>query len=89
MASNENYATYCNIKNIENRMNGVNSNFSFKIVDQDQVFKEIKKLDWNKASLKNDILIKTIKENIDIISYILYHNFRNSSFYSELPGKLK
>ena len=70
-------------------MNGVNSNFSFKIVDQDQVFKEIKKLDWNKASLKNDILIKTIKENIDIISYILYHNFRNSSFYSELPGKLK
>ena len=29
-----------------------------------------------------------MKENIDIISYILYHNFDNSLFYSELPGKL-
>ena len=27
----------------------INSNFSFKFVDQDQVFKEIKKLDGNEA----------------------------------------
>ena len=30
-------------------MNDINSNFSFKFVDQDQVFKEIKKLDGNEA----------------------------------------
>lgn len=33
-------------------MNGINSNFSFKFVNQDQLFKEIKKLDANKASQK-------------------------------------
>ena len=30
-------------------MNDINSNFSFKFVDQEQVFKEIKKLDGNEA----------------------------------------
>ena len=30
-------------------MNDINSNFSFKFVDQDQVFKEIKKLDGNET----------------------------------------
>ena len=33
-------------------MNGINSNFSFKFVDQDQAFKEMKKLDGNKAGQK-------------------------------------
>ena len=43
------YATYSSIKTIKSRMNDINSNFSFKFVDQDQVFKEIKKLDGNEA----------------------------------------
>ena len=30
-----------------------------------------------------------MKKNIDIISYILNHNFNNSSFDSEFPSKLK
>ena len=55
MTSNENYATHSNIKNIKSRMNGINSKFFSKIVEQDQVFKESKKIDGNKASLKNDI----------------------------------
>ena len=76
-------------------MNGLISNFSFKFIDQDQVFKEIKKLDENKASQKKisiyiyDIPFKIMKENIAIIYYTLYHNFNNSSFYSEFPSKLK
>ena len=37
---------------------------------------------------KNDTPIKIIKENIDIISYILY-NFSNSLFDVEFPSKLK
>ena len=52
MASTEKYATHCSIKNIKSRMKGINSNFSFKYVDQNQVFKETKKLDRNKASQK-------------------------------------
>ena len=30
-----------------------------------------------------------MKKNIDIISYILYHNFNNTLFDSEFPSKLK
>ena len=33
-------------------MNDINSNFSFKFIYQDKVFKEIVKLDWNKGSQK-------------------------------------
>ena len=44
----------------------INSNFSFKFVDQDQVFKEIKKLCGNKDSQKIDIPIEIMKKNIDI-----------------------
>lgn len=33
-------------------MHAIDSNYSFKFVDQDQVLKEIKKLDGNKASKK-------------------------------------
>ena len=37
---------------------------------------------------KNDTPIKITKENIDIISYILYNNFSNS-FDVEFSSKLK
>ena len=43
------------------------SNHSFKIVDQYQFFKEV-----NKTSQNNDTPIKIMKENINIIPYILY-----------------
>ena len=74
---------------IKSRINCITSNSSFEYVDQDQVFQEIKKLDGNKASSKNDIPIKRMKKNIDIITYILYRNFTNSLFDSEFPSKLK
>ena len=77
LASTEKYATHSTIKMIKSRMNDIKSNFFSKFFDQVQVFKEIKKLDGNKASQKNDIPIKIIKKNVDIISYILYHNFNN------------
>ena len=67
----------------------INSNFSFKFVDQDQVFKEIKKLGGNKDSQKIDIPIEIMKKNIDITFYILYHNFNNALLDSEFPWKLK
>ena len=74
---------------IKSGINCITSNSSFEYVDQDQVFQEIKKLDGNKASSKNDIPIKRMKKNIDIITYILYRNFTNSLFDSEFPSKLK
>ena len=50
--------------------------------------KKLKKLGGNKTSQNNDIPLKIMKENIDIISYILYYNF-NNLFDSELPSKVK
>ena len=50
LASTEEYATHSTIEIIKSRMNGIKSNFFFNFVDQDQVFKEFKKLDGNKAS---------------------------------------
>ena len=69
-------------------MNNIDSSFSFKLVDQDQVFKEIKKLDGIKASQKNDIPMKIMKKNINIVSYILFHNFNNPLFDFVFPSKL-
>ena len=50
LASTEKYAPHSTIEIIKSRMNDIKSNFFFNFVDQDQVFKEIKKLDGNKAS---------------------------------------
>ena len=52
LTSIEKYSSHPSVKNIKSKMNGTNLNFSFKFVKQDQVFKEIKKLDRNKASKK-------------------------------------
>ena len=63
LASTEKYATHSSIKNIKSRMNDLISNFSFKFVDQDQVFKEIKKLDENKTGQKIYIYIYMISQS--------------------------
>ena len=39
--------------------------------------KEINNLKSRKVSRKTDIPVKLVKENIDIVSYFLYHNFNN------------
>lgn len=41
LTSIEKYDAHPSIKNIESRMNDINSNFFFKFIDQGQVFKEI------------------------------------------------
>ena len=83
------HATHSSIKNIKSRINGINSNLSFIFVHRNQAFKEMEKLDGNKAGEKKSKSIKIIKKNIDIIYYTLYYNFLNSLFFSEFPSKLK
>ena len=41
------------------------------------------------ASQKSDIPLKIIKENVDIISYFLYHNFNNSLSSATFPTSMK
>ena len=45
--------------------------------------------DMVKVSQKTDIPVKIIKENIDTVSYFLYHNFNNSLSCSTLPTCMK
>ena len=42
LVSIKKYATHSSIKNIKSRMNGINSNFLFRFVDQDQDLKKLK-----------------------------------------------
>ena len=52
-------------------------------------FTEIQNLNSRKASQQNDIPVKILKENSDICSYILHHNFNNSLFSNKFPKSLK
>ena len=46
-------------------------------------------LDPNKTSQVNDIPVKVIKENKDIVAFFINHNFSNSSSSSTFPTALK
>ena len=53
-------------------------NFHFEYSSLDQKLKEIEKLDPQLASQVNDISVKIIKENKDIVVFFIHHNFNNS-----------
>ena len=59
-----------------------NCTFSFKFETQEKICKLIHNLDCNKGTKQYDILINLLKENSEIFSYILHHNFNNSLFDS-------
>ena len=63
--------------------------FNFVEVDQQQIEKEILKLDANKASQSSDIPIKIVKENIDVFSDFLCSSFNSSIKLSKFPESLK
>ena len=70
-------------------MNNSNYTFSFKFETQEKFFKLIQNLSCNKATEQYDIPIKILKENSEIFSYILCHNFNKSIFSKAFPSSLK
>ena len=70
-------------------MNNSNYTFSFKFEIQEKFSKLIQNLSCNKATQQCDIPIKLSKENNEIFSYILCHNFNNSLFNKVFPSSLK
>ena len=70
-------------------MNNSNYTFSFKFETQEKFSKLIQNLNCNKATQQYDIPIKILKENSEIFSYILCHNFNNSLFSKVFPSSLK
>ena len=66
-----------------------NCSFSFNFISHDDIVKELNKLKTKTASQKTDIPIKIVKENVDIVSHFLHHNFDNSLSCSIFPTGMK
>ena len=84
------YKNHPSITAITKRMKNLgNFTFSFNFISHDDIVKELNKLKAKKASQKTDNPIKIVKENVDIISHFLYHNFNNSLSCSTFPTGMK
>ena len=70
-------------------METISNKFSFKYEERKKFLKEIQNLNSRKASQQNDIPSKILKENSDICSQILHHNFINSLCSNKFPKYLK
>ena len=66
-----------------------NPKFYFEYTSFDQTLKDLEKLDPKKTSQMNDIPVKVIKENKDIVAFFIHHNFNNSLSSSAFPTALK
>ena len=89
LACIEKFSTDPSIISIQNRMETNSNRFSFKYEERKKFLTEIQNLNSRKASQQNDIPVKILKENSDICSYALYHNFSNSLFSNKFPKYLK
>ena len=66
-----------------------NPNFYFEYTFFDQTLKELEKLDPKKTSQLDDIPLKVIKENEDIVAFFIHRNFSNLLSSSTFPTALK
>ena len=82
------YRNHQSITAIQNKCK-IKDSFNFVEVDQQQIEKEILKLDANNASQSSDIPIKIVKENIDVFSDFLCSSFNSSLKLSKFPENLK
>ena len=70
-------------------MSGKRSDFSFKNVVEKEIDNEIQKWNKEKVCQETNILVKLIKENLDIISVFIYNNFINSLFCTYFHSEFK
>ena len=91
LACIEKFSNHPSIVSIKKRMETNSNKFSFKYEEREKFLTEIHNLNSNprKASQENDIPVKILKENSDISTYILHHNFNNSLFNNEFPKYIK
>ena len=83
------YENHPSIKKIKQFMSGKDLKFSFIFETKSKILAEIHNLDNKKACQENDIPVKIIKDNIDIFSEFIFHNFNNSIFDATFPSELK
>ena len=83
------YKNHPSIKKIDHFMSGKDLKFSFVFEAKNKILAEIHNLDNKKASQESDIPMKIIKDNTDIFSEFIFHNFNNSIFDATFPSALK
>ena len=66
-----------------------NATFGFDFTSYEETAKKVNSLKIRKIFQKTDIPVKIVKENLDIISYFLYHNFNNLLSCSTFPTGMK
>ena len=73
------YKNHPSIKAITDRMENLGKpTFNLKVTSREETGKEVNNLKIKKALQKSDIPLTIVTENVDIISYFLYHNLNNS-----------
>ena len=84
------YKNHPSIKTVTDRMEKlVKSIFNFKFTSHEETEKEVNTLKIKKASKTSDTPLKIIKDNVDIISYFLYHNFNDLLSCTTFPTSIK
>ena len=78
LKANEKYKYHPSIKAIKER--NINKVFKFQSISRSDIKKEILSLDSSKASQESDIPTKIIKQNVDIFTEQLFHEFEKSLF---------
>ena len=77
------------IKRIKHPVGGKDLQFSFIFETKSKILAEFHNIHNKKACQKSDIPVKIIKDNIDIFSEIIFHNFSNSIFDATFPSEFK
>ena len=84
------YKNHPSIKAITDRMEKLGKpTFNLKVTSREETGKEVNNLKIKKALQKSDIPLTIVTENVDIISYFLYHNLNNSLSCATFPTLMK
>ena len=66
-----------------------NPKFSFRCISLNEKLYGVNKLNPKKALQATDIAVKTIKENKEVVSFYVFHNFNNALSSCSIPATLK
>ena len=71
------YEYHPSVKKIKHFMSGKDLQFSFNFETKNKILAEIHNVDDKKTCQESNITVKICKDNIDIFSEFIFHNFNN------------
>ena len=86
----EKYEDHPSITSVKNEMTSMdNLKLSFRFVSLNETLDGVNKFNPKKASQATDIPVKIIKDNKDVVSFYVFHNFNNALSSCSFPTSLK